>query len=75
MCPECAHEMFLDAVGGHARARINYDPSHFLLQQLDYAAFIDLYNDRICAFHVKDAEFNPDVDGSAATSPERPRLC
>ena len=54
------YEMFLDAVGGHARARINYDPSHFLLQQLDYAAFIDLYNDRICAFHVKDAEFNPD---------------
>ncbi|MCB2124150.1 MAG: sugar phosphate isomerase/epimerase [Paracoccaceae bacterium] len=53
-------EMFLDAVGGHARARINYDPSHFLLQQMDYLAFIDIYHDRICAFHVKDAEFNPD---------------
>lgn len=53
-------EMFVDAVGGHERARINYDPSHFLLQQLDYLAFIDLYHDRICAFHVKDAEFNPD---------------
>ncbi|UFM64155.1 sugar phosphate isomerase/epimerase [Paracoccus sp. MA] len=54
------YEMFLDAVGGHERARINYDPSHFLLQQLDYLAFIDRYHDRICAFHAKDAEFNPD---------------
>ena len=53
-------EMFLDALDGHTRARINYDPSHFLLQQMDYLAFIDLYHDRICAFHVKDAEFNPD---------------
>lgn len=53
-------EMFVDAVGGHERAQINYDPSHFLLQQMDYLAFIDLYHDRICAYHVKDAEFNPD---------------
>ncbi|WP_425070254.1 sugar phosphate isomerase/epimerase family protein [Sagittula sp. S175] len=52
-------EMFLDAVNGHEAARINYDPSHFVLQQLDYLAFIDLYHDRINAFHVKDAEFNP----------------
>ncbi|HMQ57853.1 MAG TPA: sugar phosphate isomerase/epimerase [Rhizobiaceae bacterium] len=53
-------EMFLDALGGHKRCAINYDPSHFLLQQLDYLAFIDIYHERICAFHVKDAEFNPD---------------
>ena len=53
-------EMFLDAVGGHKRCNINYDPSHFLLQQLDYLAFIDIYRERIKAFHVKDAEFNPD---------------
>ncbi|WP_373356035.1 sugar phosphate isomerase/epimerase family protein [Pseudoroseicyclus sp. CXY001] len=53
-------EMFLDACGGHVAAMINYDPSHFVLQQLDYLAFIDLYYDRINAFHVKDAEFNPD---------------
>ncbi|HRY27321.1 MAG TPA: sugar phosphate isomerase/epimerase, partial [Geminicoccaceae bacterium] len=53
-------EMFLDAVGGHSRATINYDPSHFLLQQLDYLAFIDIYHERITSFHVKDAEFNPD---------------
>ena len=53
-------EMFLDAVSEHPAAMINYDPSHFLLQQLDYLAFIDLYHERINAFHVKDAEFNPD---------------
>jgi sugar phosphate isomerase/epimerase len=52
-------EMFLDRVGGHARANILYDPSHFLLQQLDYLDFIDIYRDRIKMFHVKDAEFNP----------------
>lgn len=52
-------ERFVDAVGGHKRAGINYDPSHFLLQQLDYLEFIDIYHERICAFHVKDAEFNP----------------
>lgn len=53
-------EMFLEAVGDHPRCMINYDPSHFLLQQLDYLAFIDIYHERISAFHVKDAEFNPD---------------
>ncbi len=53
-------EMFLDALGGHKRCAINYDPSHFLLQQMDYLAFIDIYHERIKAFHVKDAEFNPD---------------
>jgi sugar phosphate isomerase/epimerase len=52
-------EMFLERVDGHARCCINYDPSHFVLQQLDYLAFIDIYHDRIRAFHVKDAEFNP----------------
>ena len=52
-------EQFLDAAGGHRRLAINYDPSHFLLQGLDYLGFIDLYAERIRAFHVKDAEFNP----------------
>jgi len=51
-------EMFLDALGGHERCRINYDPSHFVLQHLDYLDFIDIYHERICAFHVKDAELN-----------------
>jgi sugar phosphate isomerase/epimerase len=52
-------EMFLDYLKGHPRACINYDPSHFVLQCLDYKAFIDIYHERIKAFHVKDAEFNP----------------
>jgi len=52
-------ERFLDAVGQHPRANILYDPSHFLLQQLDYLQFIDIYHNRIRAFHVKDAEFRP----------------
>jgi sugar phosphate isomerase/epimerase len=53
-------EMFLSRVKNHKRCCINYDPSHFVLQQLDYLAFIDIYHERIKAFHVKDAEFNPD---------------
>ena len=53
-------ECFLDKVGNHPRANIMFDPSHFVLQALDYLAFIDHYHDRIRAFHVKDAEFRPD---------------
>lgn len=53
------YERFLDVVEGHPSACLNYDPSHFLLQQLDYLDFIRLYGDRIRAFHVKDAEFHP----------------
>jgi sugar phosphate isomerase/epimerase len=52
-------ERFLDEVDGHPRANILYDPSHFVLQQLDYLDFIDRYHPRIRAFHVKDAEFRP----------------
>ncbi|SEI85262.1 sugar phosphate isomerase/epimerase family protein [Paraburkholderia diazotrophica] len=52
-------ERFLAAVNGHRRANILFDPSHFVLQQLDYLAFIDIYHERIKAFHVKDAEFRP----------------
>ena len=48
-------ERFLDEVKGHSRANILYDPSHFVLQCLDYLQFIDLYHDRIKMFHVKDA--------------------
>jgi len=54
-----SYEMFLDKVNHHARACLLYDPSHFVLQQLDYLQYIDLYHDRIKMFHVKDAEFNP----------------
>lgn len=52
-------ERFLDAVGGHERANILYDPSHMVLQQMDYLAFLDLYHERVRAFHVKDAEYRP----------------
>ncbi len=52
-------ERFLEAVGDHPRANILYDPSHFVLQQLDYLAFIDIYHARIKAVLVKDAEFRP----------------
>ncbi|MBK8347186.1 MAG: sugar phosphate isomerase/epimerase [Saprospiraceae bacterium] len=54
-----SYEMFLDKVQAHPRACLLYDPSHFVLQQLDYLQYIDLFHDRIKAFHVKDAEFNP----------------
>ncbi|ODT63846.1 MAG: AP endonuclease [Phenylobacterium sp. SCN 69-14] len=54
-------ERFLDEVGGHPRANILYDPSHLLLQQLDYLGYIDRYHERIRAFHVKDAEFCPNA--------------
>jgi len=52
-------EMFLQRVDDHPRCCINYDPSHFLLQQLDYLEFIDIYHARIKALHIKDAEFRP----------------
>jgi len=52
-------ERFLAAVKDHKRANILFDPSHYVLQQLDYLAFIDIYHERIKAFHVKDAEFRP----------------
>jgi sugar phosphate isomerase/epimerase len=52
-------EMFLERVDNHPRCCINYDPSHFLLQQLDYLAFIDIYHERITSLHIKDAEFRP----------------
>jgi sugar phosphate isomerase/epimerase len=54
-----SYEMFLERVGGHARACMLYDPSHYVLQALDYLDNIDIYAERIGMFHVKDAELNP----------------
>lgn len=69
-------EMFLERVGNHPRANILYDPSHFVLQQLDYLAYIDIYHERIKCFHVKDAEFRPNgrsgVYGGYQSWVERP---
>ena len=53
------YEMFLERVDNHPRCCLNYDPSHFLLQQLDYLEFIDIYHERITSLHIKDAEFRP----------------
>lgn len=53
------YEMFLKEVNNHSRACLLYDPSHFVLQCLDYLSYIDFYHERIKMFHVKDAEFNP----------------
>ncbi|HEV2132954.1 MAG TPA: sugar phosphate isomerase/epimerase [Terracidiphilus sp.] len=52
-------ERFLGAVQNHPRANILYDPSHMVLQQMDYLAFLDIYHERVRAFHVKDAEYRP----------------
>ena len=52
-------ERFLEATGNHPRVKMLFDPSHFVLQQLDYVQHIDIYHDFIKMFHVKDAEFNP----------------
>ncbi len=52
-------ERFLEATNNHNRVKILYDPSHFILQQLDYLAYLDIYHEHIKMFHVKDAEFRP----------------
>ena len=52
-------EMFLQRVNHHPRCNILFDPSHLLLQQLDYLAFMDVYRERIKLVHIKDAEFTP----------------
>ena len=52
-------EMFREATGNHRRVNILYDPSPFVLQQLDYLQYLDYYHEFIKMFHVKDAEFNP----------------
>ncbi len=53
------YEMFWQHTNRHPRACLLYDPSHFVLQCLDYLEYIDIYHERIRMFHVKDAEFNP----------------
>ena len=65
-------EMFLEHTDQHPAVGVNYDPSHFVLQQLDYLQFIQIYGDRISGFHVKDAEFCPTVVwGSTGASGRR----
>jgi len=52
-------EMFLERVKNHKRCNMLYDPSHFVLQHLNYLDHIDIYHDKLKMFHVKDAELNP----------------
>jgi len=52
-------ERFLEKTHNHPRCNIMYDPSHLVLQGIDYLTYIDHYHPRIKAFHVKDAEFRP----------------
>jgi len=52
-------EMFLEKVKNHNRCNMMYDPSHYVLQHLDYLSHIDIYHEKIKMFHVKDAELNP----------------
>lgn len=52
-------ERFLNETNHHPRVNILYDPSHLLLQQMDYLGFIDVYKEFIKMFHVKDAEYKP----------------
>ena len=52
-------ERFWEATGKHKRCNILYDPSHFVLQQLDYLQYLDFYHSFIKMVHIKDAEFNP----------------
>jgi sugar phosphate isomerase/epimerase len=52
-------ERFLALVNNHPRCNILFDPSHLHLQHIDYLQFIDIYHQRIKAFHVKDAEYLP----------------
>jgi sugar phosphate isomerase/epimerase len=69
-------ERFLEATDHHPRVNMLYDPSHFVLQQLDYLQHIDIYHEFIKMFHVKDAEFRPNgragVYGGYADWSERP---
>ena len=52
-------ERFREATDNHPRVNLLYDPSHFVLQHLDYLQYIDIYHEFIKMFHVKDAELNP----------------
>ena len=52
-------EMFLEKVENHKRCNMLFDPSHYVLQHLDYLSHIDIYHEKIKMFHVKDAELNP----------------
>ena len=53
-------ERFREATGNNEAVCLIYDPSHFVLQALDYLEFIRIYAEFIRSFHVKDAELRCD---------------
>jgi sugar phosphate isomerase/epimerase len=48
-------ERALEAIGGRKEFGFNYDPSHFVYQNVDYVKFIRKFGDRIYHVHMKDA--------------------
>lgn len=52
-------EAAVQAVGRRKAFGFNYDPSHFVYQNVDYVAFIRKFGDRIYHVHMKDAYSNP----------------
>ena len=44
------YEMFLERVGNHSRCCMLYDPSHYVLQHLNYLDNIDIYHEKIKIF-------------------------
>ena len=48
-------ERAIDALGGRKEFGFNYDPSHFVYQNVDYVKFIRKFGDRIYHVHMKDA--------------------
>lgn len=49
----------IKAVKEHKRFGFNYDPSHFVYQNVDYLGFIRKFGDRIFHVHMKDASVSP----------------
>lgn len=52
-------ENALLALNGHPAFGFNYDPSHFVYQNVDYVGFIRKFADRIFHVHMKDAYLAP----------------
>lgn len=52
-------EAAVAAVGGRKAFGFNYDPSHFVYQNVDYVGFIRKFGDRIYHVHMKDAYLSP----------------
>jgi sugar phosphate isomerase/epimerase len=52
-------ERTLDAIKGRKEFGFNFDPSHFVYQNVDYVRFIRKFGDRIYHAHMKDAYMSP----------------